>query len=94
MPLQELGVGKVRKPKAVGSVALAARRRATPEGGVAMKCRLCGRGANDAPGYLARVNELGVPGVWECRPACGVPTAEHPILAALADSVAPPPHQE
>ena len=49
-----------------------------------MKCRLCGKGATEIPGFLTRVNEFGVPGVWECRPSCGVATTEHPIIAALA----------
>lgn len=33
-------------------------------------CRLCGRGATEIEGYLARVNQKGVPGIWECRPDC------------------------
>lgn len=35
-----------------------------------LKCRLCLRGASDINGYLHRVNEKGVIGVWECRPFC------------------------
>lgn len=35
-----------------------------------MKCRKCNKGANDIGGYLARVNEKGVKGIWECRPSC------------------------
>lgn len=35
-----------------------------------MKCRKCGKGANEIGGYLTRVNEKGVDGVWECRPFC------------------------
>jgi hypothetical protein len=35
-----------------------------------MKCRLCHRGANEIKGFLHRVNEKGVIGIWECRPAC------------------------
>lgn len=37
---------------------------------MSMKCRLCGRGLNQIGGYLQRVNEKGVAGVWECRPTC------------------------
>ncbi len=33
-------------------------------------CRLCGKGAREIGGYLTRVNETGVDGVWECRPSC------------------------
>lgn len=35
------------------------------------RCRLCGRHATEVEGYLERVNEKGVPGIWECRPPCG-----------------------
>lgn len=34
-----------------------------------IKCRLCGRQGHEA-GLLTRVNELGVEGIWECRPSC------------------------
>ena len=36
-----------------------------------IKCRKCGASAEKCGGYLARVNEKGVPGIWECRPVCG-----------------------
>jgi len=36
-----------------------------------MKCRICGKGVLEIGGYMARVNEKGVPGIWECRPMCG-----------------------
>lgn len=39
---------------------------------MAMKCRLCGKSALQIGGYLERVNEKGVEGIWECRPICGV----------------------
>lgn len=35
-----------------------------------MKCRLCGKNVFETGGYLHRVNEKGVEGVWECRPSC------------------------
>lgn len=34
------------------------------------KCRLCGKGPLEIGGYLTRVNEKGVEGIWECRPSC------------------------
>lgn len=49
-----------------------------------MKCRLCNRTLFECGGYLERVNEKGVPGVWECRPTCGAKlTNEQAVLAAL-----------
>lgn len=33
-------------------------------------CQLCGKSAQEIGGYLTRVNEKGVPGIWECRPNC------------------------
>jgi len=33
-------------------------------------CRLCGKSVQECGGYLQRVNEKGVPGLWECRPNC------------------------
>lgn len=35
-----------------------------------MTCRLCGKPAHKIGGYLQRVNEKGVAGIWECRPNC------------------------
>lgn len=35
------------------------------------KCRLCGKCLSELQGsYLVRVNEQGVPGIWECLPCC------------------------
>lgn len=49
-----------------------------------MTCRLCGRTANECGGWLERVNEKGVPGVWECRPSCGkVLSREDAVLGAI-----------
>lgn len=51
---------------------------------MAMKCRLCGKDATEIRGYLARVNELGVDGVWECRPSCDADLSdEERIIAAI-----------
>lgn len=38
-----------------------------------IKCRICGAGLHECSGYLARVNEKGEPGAWECRPGCASP---------------------
>lgn len=35
-------------------------------------CRLCGKSALEINGWLQRVNEKGVTGIWECRPSCDV----------------------
>ena len=36
-----------------------------------LKCRLCGKCLSELQGsYLVRVNEQGVPGIWECLPCC------------------------
>lgn len=49
-----------------------------------MKCRLCGKGPNEIRGYLARVNEFGVPGIWECRPSCNADLSqEERVIAAI-----------
>ena len=49
-----------------------------------MKCRLCGKGVLEIGGYLGRVNETGVDGIWECRPMCGADlTQEVRIMAAI-----------
>lgn len=51
-----------------------------------MKCRLCGKGPNEIRGYLKRVNELGVDGIWECRPSCDADLSqEERIVAAIED---------
>lgn len=58
-----------------------------------MKCQLCGKSIQEIGGYLHRVNEKGVPGIWECRPSCNVKlTQGENLLLALggADSVEHP----
>lgn len=47
-----------------------------------IRCRKCRANAFECGGYLARVNEKGVPGVWECRPSCEVDM--HPADAIKA----------
>ncbi len=37
---------------------------------MSFKCRKCGKVAQEIGGYLHRVNEKGVAGIWECRPTC------------------------
>lgn len=49
-----------------------------------LKCRKCGKSAPEIKGWLHRVNEKGVPGIWECRPSCGAKlTNEQAILGAI-----------
>lgn len=45
-----------------------------------LRCRLCGRGANEINGYLHRVNEKGVIGIWECRPSCNTQVSNDEAL--------------
>lgn len=49
-----------------------------------VKCRVCGVNAFDCKGWLERVNEKGVSGIYECRPTCGadLPQDER-ILGAI-----------
>jgi hypothetical protein len=35
-----------------------------------MICRKCGKNQHEIKGWLERVNELGVNGIFECRPSC------------------------
>ena len=50
-------------------------------------CRKCGKGAQEIGGYLTRVNEKGVIGIWECRPSCAaIQTFEQNLLDALETS--------
>lgn len=49
-----------------------------------MTCRLCGRTANEIRGYLRRVNETGVTGIWECQPTCDANlSADERVVAAI-----------
>jgi hypothetical protein len=48
------------------------------------RCRLCGKTAREIDGYLERVNEKGIPGVWECRPSCDAQLSpDDRIIAAI-----------
>ena len=45
------------------------------------KCRLCGKHISELRGaYLTRVNEKGVPGIWECRPMCEADLPQETLL--------------
>ena len=47
-------------------------------------CRLCKKTVHEIRGYLHRVNEKGVQGIWECRPSCNANlTQDEALLAAL-----------
>jgi len=51
-----------------------------------MKCRLCGKGALEIQGYLKRMNETGIEGIWECRPSCDAElSADERVVAAIED---------
>lgn len=50
------------------------------------KCRLCGIHISELRGaYLTRVNEKGVPGVWECRPMCEGNLPQETLLLMAID---------
>jgi hypothetical protein len=54
------------------------------------KCRICNKGQHECGGWLQRVNEMGVEGVYECRPACGVELSQDDrLLGALEDDPSP-----
>ena len=51
------------------------------------KCRLCGKGIDELRGaYLTRVNEKGVPGIWECKPMCGADLPKETLLLMAIES--------
>jgi len=60
-------------------------------------CRKCKRTVHQIGGYLTRVNETGVEGIWECRPSCEADLpAETRLMLALdddEDTTPWPPHQ-
>lgn len=50
-------------------------------------CRLCGKGPFECGGFLHRVNEKGVKGIWECRPSCSAKmTSDEALIAAIEGS--------
>ena len=59
---------------------------------MSIECRKCGNSAQQCKGYLARVNEKGVPGVWECRPSCDadLPPDVRVLLAVEGEPEATP----
>lgn len=47
-------------------------------------CQKCGADLKECRGWLERVNEKGVPGIWECRPSCAERlTPEQKVLGAI-----------
>lgn len=49
-----------------------------------MQCRLCGKSAQEIQVWLERVNEVGIPGIWECRPSCEARlTQDERLLGAI-----------
>lgn len=51
------------------------------------KCRLCGKSISELRGaYLTRVNEKGVPGIWECRPTCEADLPQEALLVMAIES--------
>jgi hypothetical protein len=51
-----------------------------------MNCRLCGCDVHKCKGYLKRVNEKGIDGIWECRPSCTIRmTTDEALIAMLED---------
>lgn len=51
------------------------------------KCRLCEKGIGELRGaYLTRVNEKGVPGIWECRPTCESDLPQETLLMMAIES--------
>ena len=51
---------------------------------IGVRCRLCKRDPNEINGCLRRVNEKGVPGIWECRPYCNTNISrEDAIMLAI-----------
>lgn len=62
-----------------------------------IKCRLCGKLGSELQGaYLTRVNEKGVPGIWECRPVCGSSLPQETLLmmAIETDAAKPQGYEE
>lgn len=55
-----------------------------------MKCRICNKEHWQIGGYLERVNEKGVDGIWECRPSCNADLPQETNLLMALDSSAPP----
>lgn len=54
---------------------------------MACVCRLCGKGVQEINCFLTRVNEKGVPGIWECRPSCDTQISnEEAVLLAIAST--------
>ena len=49
-----------------------------------LNCRKCGANQFTCGGYLQRVNDTGVDGIWECRPSCHAQMTDiERLLAAI-----------
>ena len=49
-------------------------------------CRKCGKNELEIQGFLKRMNQTGVDGIWECRPACGAEMSpDDAVVAAIMD---------
>ena len=54
-------------------------------------CHKCQKNQSQINGWLERVNERGVPGIFECRPRCDcILTQEQHIIGALTGRVPDP----
>ena len=57
-------------------------------------CHKCQKNQSQINGWLERVNERGVPGIFECRPHCDcILTQEQRIIGALTGR-APDPNEK
>lgn len=49
-----------------------------------LACHKCGKTPHEVHGWLERINEMGTPGIWECRPYCGAAlTSTEALLGAI-----------
>lgn len=54
---------------------------------MSIECRKCGKGAHAIGGFLKRVNEKGMTGIWECEPSCNADLPfETKLLLAIEGS--------
>lgn len=62
----------------------------TPTPEPTIVCRKCGKTPHQIQGFLKRVNEKGVPGIWECRPSCDANLTQDEALIAAVESTPDP----
>lgn len=58
-----------------------------------LKCRHCGKSADEIGGYLSRVNKGELPSIWECAPNCAADLPQDTRLL-LALEIEPKQSQE